>query len=45
MDPIYIVLTIIMVIWIGIFVYMFHIDREVRRLKTKFDKLKKNGSK
>ena len=45
MEPIYVVLTIILIIWIGIFGYMFHIDKEVKSLVKKVNNLEKAGSK
>ena len=45
MEPIYVVLTIILIIWIGIFGYMFHIDKEVKSIVDKVKKIEKNGSK
>jgi len=44
MEPIYVVLFIILIIWIGIFGYMFYIDKEVKTLVKKVKKLEKNGS-
>ena len=38
MEPIYTVLSIILVIWIGIFGYMMHLDKEVKRLNEKVKK-------
>jgi CcmD family protein len=43
MEPIYVVLIIILIIWLGIFGYMFHIDREVTKLSNKIKKLEKTG--
>ena len=45
MEPIYIVLVIVLVIWIGIFGYMLHLDKEVKRLKNYLEKIEKNGNK
>jgi CcmD family protein len=39
MEPIYVVLIIILIIWVGIFGYMFYIDKEVNKLKKKISKL------
>ena len=39
MEPIYVVLSIILIIWIGIFGYMFYIDKEVKTLVKKVKKL------
>ena len=44
MEPIYVVLTIILIIWIGIFGYMLHIDKEVKSLVKKVNNLEKEGS-
>jgi CcmD family protein len=44
MESIYVVLSIILIIWIGIFGYMFYIDKEVKTLIKKVKKLEKNGS-
>lgn len=45
MEPIYVVLSITLIIWIGIFGYMMHLDKEVKDVKNKIDVLEKNGSK
>ena len=42
MEPIYIVLFIVIVIWIGIFGYMLRLDKEVKKLNEELKKLK-NG--
>ena len=44
MEPIYVVLSIILIIWIGIFGYMFYIDKEVKTLVKKVKKLENDGS-
>jgi CcmD family protein len=44
MEPIYVVLTIILIIWIGIFGYMFYIDREVVKLAKRIKKLENSGN-
>jgi len=44
MDQIYVVLSIILIIWIGIFGYMFYINKEVKTLMKKVKKLEKDGS-
>ena len=44
MEPIYVVLTIILIIWTGIFGYMFYINKEVKTLVKKVKKLEKEGS-
>jgi len=43
MEPIYVVLTIILIIWVGIFGYMFYINNEVKSLVKKVKKLEKEG--
>ena len=45
MEPIYIVLVIVVVIWIGIFSYMLHLDKQVKALKKIIDKIEKAGNK
>ena len=45
MEPIYVVLSIILIIWIGIFGYMFYINNEVKTLVKKVKKLEEEGSK
>jgi CcmD family protein len=42
MEPIYVVLIIILIIWVGIFGYMFYIDKEVSKLSKKVQQLEKN---
>ena len=44
MEPIYVVLSIILIIWVGIFGYMFYINKEVKTLMKKVKKLEKEGS-
>ncbi len=44
MEPIYVVLSIILIIWVGIFGYMFYINKEVKTLVNKVKKLEKDGS-
>lgn len=41
MEPIYVVLIIILIIWSGIFGYMLYIDKEVKNLSKKIKKLEK----
>ncbi len=41
MEPIYVVLIIIIIIWCGIFGYMLYIDKEVKNLLKKIKKLEK----
>jgi CcmD family protein len=45
MEPIYIVLVIILVIWFGIFGYMFYLDKEVKRLSEKLKRLDQKDNK
>jgi len=44
MEPIYVVLIIILIIWIGIFGYMFYIDREVTKISKRIKKLETSGN-
>lgn len=44
MEPIYVVLIIILIIWAGIFGYMFYIDKEVKSLVKKVKKFEKDGN-
>ena len=37
MDDIYVVLTINLIIWIGIFGYLFSLNNKVNKLKNKID--------
>jgi len=39
MEPIYVVLTIILIIWFGIFGYMLNMDKEVKKLSKKIKNL------
>jgi CcmD family protein len=39
MEPIYVVLIIILIIWCGIFGYMYYLDKEVRKLSKKIKNL------
>jgi len=41
MEPIYIVLIIILIIWVGIFGYMLHLDKEIKQIAEKFKKIEK----
>ena len=43
MEPIYVVLIIILIIWVGIFGYMFYIDKEVGKLSKKVKKIEESG--
>lgn len=40
-NSIYIVLTITVICWIGIFVYLLNIDRKINKLEEKFNNNKK----
>ncbi len=44
MEPIYTVLIIILIIWIGIFGYIIHLDKEIRIINKKIKKIEENGS-
>jgi len=39
MQPLYVVLIVILIIWCGIFGYMLYIDKEVKKLVEKVKKL------
>ncbi len=39
MEPIYTVLVIILIIWIGIFGYMMYLDKEIKSLSKKLKKM------
>jgi CcmD family protein len=39
MEPIYIVMIIILIIWVGIFGYMWNLDKEIKSLSVKLKKL------
>ena len=41
MEPIYVVLIIILLIWSGIFGYMLYVDKEVKNLLKKVKKIEK----
>ena len=41
MEPIYVVLIIILIIWCGIFGYMLYLDKEVKNLSKKVKNLNK----
>ena len=45
MEPIYIVLVITIVIWIGIFGYMMNLDGQVKKMRKIVDEFQKNGNK
>ena len=45
MEPIYIVLVITIVIWIGIFGYMLNLTGQVKKMRKIVDKIQKNGNK
>ena len=44
MEPVYIVLIIIIIIWTGIFAYMMHLDRQIKNLRDKLKQLDKKGN-
>ena len=44
MEPIYIVLIIIIVIWTGIFGYLLHLGQQIRILKKTLEKVDKTGN-
>ncbi len=35
MSEIYVVLVVNLIIWVGIFAFLFHIDRQVKKIKEK----------
>ena len=39
MEPIYIVMIIILVIWTGIFSYMLHLEKEVKKIAQRLKKV------
>ena len=41
MNGTYVVLTAVLVIWIGIFLYLVSLDRKVRALDAKLDRLQR----
>ena len=45
MEPVYIVLIVIIIVWVGIFGYMLHLDREIKGLKKKLQRTEKEGNK
>ena len=45
MEPIYVVLVITIVIWIGIFGYMMNLDGQVKKMRKIVDEFQKNGNK
>jgi len=44
MQPIYVVLIINLIVWGGIFFYIFKLNLNLNRLKIRFDKMEKNGN-
>ncbi len=40
MDPVYVVLIINLIIWLGVFLYVNKTDREIKRLKREIEDLK-----
>lgn len=45
MDPVYIVLIINLVIWLGVFLYINKTGREIRQLKREIESLHLNEEK
>ncbi|RLD14100.1 CcmD family protein [candidate division KSB1 bacterium] len=45
MDPLYVVLIINLIIWLGIFLYVNKTDREIKRLKKEVEELGLNSQK
>jgi CcmD family protein len=37
MQPIYVVLIIVLIVWTGVFAYMFYLHREIKKLKGKIE--------
>ena len=44
MEPIYTVKIIVLIIWIGIFGFLWHLSGQVRQLKSKMEKIEKSGN-
>ena len=44
MEPIYTVLIIILIIWVGIFGYIFYLDKEVKKIARRLKKLENKGN-
>ncbi len=44
MEPIYTVLIIVLIIWAGIFGFMWHLSRQIKLLKAKLEKFEKSGN-
>ena len=42
MNPLYVVLIINLVIWLGVFLYINKTDREIKQLKNEVDELHLN---
>ncbi|MCL5266932.1 MAG: CcmD family protein [Bacteroidetes bacterium] len=42
MNSLYVVLLVVLVIWVGIFVYLFRLDKKVTRLYEKSEREKEN---
>ncbi len=45
MEPIYVVLIINLIIWLGVFLYVNKTDREIKRLKREIEDLGLNRNK
>jgi CcmD family protein len=45
MEPIYVVLIIILIIWIGIFGYMIYLDKEVKKVSEKLTRIENEEAK
>lgn len=39
MDPVYVVLIVNLIIWLGVFLYVNKTDREIKRLKREIEDL------
>ncbi len=44
MEPIYTVMIIILIIWAGIFGFMWHLSGQARELKSRLEKIEKSGN-
>ena len=44
MEPIYTVLIIVLIIWAGIFGFLWHLSSQVRRLRSRVEKIEKSGN-
>ena len=45
MAPLYVVLAVIVFIWSGIFGYLLHLDRQIRKLRADQEKIGQAGVK